>query len=62
MTTIKKKAPPKPLSTKFFADMLALELNIQSKDYDFRDIDELVQLYAVKFLIQWPFLIILASG
>lgn len=36
-----------PLTTKFFADMLNLEMAIQSRTYDFNSIDELIQLYAV---------------
>ena len=43
----KKKSAPKPLTTKFFVDMLNYEVMISSRDYDFKDIDELVQLYAV---------------
>ena len=48
MTSANKgKKAPKALNTKFFVNMLNLEVMIQTRDYDYKNIDELVQLYAV---------------
>ncbi len=38
---------PEPLTTKFFANMLNLEILIQTHNHDFRTVDELIQHYAV---------------
>lgn len=50
-SALKPKSAPKQLSTKFYADMLNLEIKIQAHDYTFKNIDELVQLYAVLTMI-----------
>ena len=52
----------KKLSTKFFAEMLTMETNLQTNLGKFEDIDKLIQYYAVKKNILLNALIVFAAS
>ena len=50
-TPSRDKTHMKPLTQKFFMDMLSLEIEMTNRAFKFTTIEQLVQLYAVKSLI-----------
>ena len=42
-----KNATSRQLPPDFFKEMLSIELNLQAHQFNFQDIDKLIQLYAV---------------
>ena len=49
---LRDKTHMKPLTQKFFTDMLSLEIEMANRAFKFSTIEQLVQLYAVRYLIE----------